>query len=88
MVKKKITKSTNSIVQVVRREVEYMREDAIWNGRRDDGGAGRLEEILEAWLAGMSGKTPSTLKKYEDIVHKENDPEWKEFQRLRCKFGD
>ena len=44
---------------------------AIWNGRRDDGGAGRLEEILEAWLAGMSGKTPSTLKKYEDIVHKE-----------------
>lgn len=77
-------------------EVAY---SAGMDGRHDDGGASRMRERCEIYLAGLARKVPpcyadwfaKELQKMRDaqkLAEAETDPEFDEFIRLREKFKD
>lgn len=85
------TKTTELFARVrahVLAQATSAREDAGYSGRWDDGGANRLESMVEAWWCGLQGRIPPEFEKHLKQVTKEADPEWQEYQRLQTKFGD
>lgn len=68
-------------------EAQSLRDNAGAAGRHDDGGANRLEFLISGWESGLAGEIPNQLRKYEELVMTETDPEWSEYQRLHKKFN-
>lgn len=77
-----------AIAEKAKQDAERMKNDAGFGGRMDDGGAKRLTEIVDAWVSGLNSKVPEELQRYQEIVQREADPDWDEYQRLKRKFGD
>jgi len=71
------------------REIAHQkREDAGYSGSWGDNGARALEETCDAFEAGLQGKCPDAWKEELAKMQRENDPEYKEFLRLKQKFGE
>lgn len=43
--------------------------------------------VLEGWKAGLAGKIPQSLRRFEQEAIREDDPEFSEYKRLHGKFG-
>ena len=52
-----------------------------------DNGAGRLEDAIIAFCAGIGGYIPIQWELYWEEFNKKSDPEYLEYQRLKKKFG-
>ena len=76
----------NAIIDLVKKEGARKREDAAYSGRMDDGGAGRLFDILRVWQDGMANRLPKEFIPYADVALNEVDPDWKTYQKLKAKF--
>lgn len=59
------------------------REDAARDGSRGDNGAHELAVQVAYWRMGMAGQWPAEWNRYITQF----DPEFKEYQRLKAKFG-
>ncbi|TVX85969.1 hypothetical protein [Paenibacillus agilis] len=72
------------IVAVVRGKAEDLRMTAAYNGERGDGGSGRIIEQIQYFEYGRQGVIPPDWEKtYGHFL----DEEWKEYERLKRKFG-
>ena len=76
-------------------EVEKIRQDSEVDGFASEEKAKLLLEVAKAWHAGYQGTVPVSLCRFSKEANKrlkmkslENDPEWKEFLRLKEKFKD
>lgn len=69
-----------------RKDADNKRTNAAYGGAMHDGGARRIEEIVNAFEAGMSGRIPSTLIEYYKEAVRQSDPEYKDYLRLKKKF--
>lgn len=81
-----IDKIHTEIAYAARQDAERKRNDAAGGGSMHDGGAGQLEAVVDAWVAGLEGKIPKQLQSYADQVKIESDPEYAEYLRLKDKF--
>lgn len=75
-----------SLESAVRKHCRSLKDDAGFSGSWSDNGAGRLEEILDAWLCGQRGDIPKPLQKIWQNVVETSDPEWETYKRLKEKF--
>lgn len=81
----------NLLREAVRKSAKAARDDAGYGGRHDDGGASRMEEQLRYFEDGMTFAMTGKSQMYGVTLEKlkrENDPEYKEFLRLKEKFGE
>lgn len=69
------------------RDAEQRRQSAGYSGALDDGGSGRIKDIVEAFLAGLESRLPESLREYEKLHVRETDPEYPAYLRLQKKFG-
>jgi hypothetical protein len=74
------------IAQAALKDAEECRVSAGYGGRYDDGGAGQLTAIVDAWTCGLRGEVPFALIKYQKQANKESDPDWQLYQQLQKKF--
>ena len=79
-----ITQEQQKLIDLALKDAAAKRENAGYNGSHGDDGAGIIEGHVEAWKAGLEGRTPSSMKKYEQQI----DPEWETYQRLQKKFAN
>ena len=75
------------IIKLVLIDAEKRRNDAGYAGRMDDGGASALKEQVEYYLAGMNGEIPENWQKYVKEIKILSDPEYRDYLRLKEKFG-
>ena len=54
----------------------------------DDGGADKLRENVQCWLAGLNGVFPSCLNKYYKEFKKTDNPRYQEYLKLKKEFGE
>ena len=74
----------DKLIKIVLDDAEDKRTSAAFSGEFGDGGASRLEDQVRFYRLGQSGTTPPEWEeKYGHLL----DDEWKEYQRLKEKFG-
>lgn len=64
-----------------------MREAAAHDGHHNDGGAGHLIALCNAFDAGWQHAVPEFLSEFMTQAEREADPEYAQYQRLHAKFG-
>lgn len=74
--------------QLALADADTREENAGYSGAMNDGGASVIRSYVEIWKAGLSEQIPKALKNYYDEIVCEEDPEWKEYKRLKAKFRD
>lgn len=72
---------------LARKAAKGMREGAAHDGHFNDGGAGHLEALCDAYEAGQRGVVPDFLRGHAEQALREADPEYAQYQRLHAKFG-
>lgn len=72
---------------LARAKAKEKRAAAGFDGRMDDGGAGHLEALCNAYQSGRRGEVPDFLTDFVAQAEREADPEWCAYQRLHAKFG-
>lgn len=77
-----ITQEQQKLIDLALKDASNKRTNAGYNGSHGDDGASIIESQVEAWKAGLEGRIPASMKKYEQQI----DPEWETFQRLQKKF--
>ena len=80
-------KVTNNFLEFIRSKAHDYRENAAHGGRMDDGGARELESQIDAYCAGMKGSVPINWESYVTEYERISDPEYKNYLRLKQKFG-
>jgi hypothetical protein len=77
----------NQIISWVKAEAQARLDNAGYEGRYDDGGAGALLREVQAYQAGVAGTVPLS---WEPIIEKhvrQQDAEYQEYLRLANKYG-
>lgn len=82
-----VTQLFAKIASLARQDAFDRGESARLSGSLNDGGAFEIENIVNAWEAGLRQQVPDKLKHYAEEAERSADPEWQEYQRLRKKFG-
>ncbi len=83
-------KLINSIIDKVAFQATEAYLDAAYGGRHDDGGSGAMQDKLKAFLDGINYELTGKTEVYSnmlDEIKKEQDSDWREYQRLLKKFG-
>lgn len=75
-----------AFIGYLRNEIEKARESAAFGGSMGYDGASRLEALTNSWEAGLKRLVPDELQGHLAEFERENDPEWKEYNRLKEKF--
>lgn len=70
-----------------REAAKTQRINAGYAGEWGDRGAGVMEQVADAYEAGLNGIIPAFLTGYVAEVERQKDPEYAEFLRLQSKFG-
>ena len=78
--------NNHDFVFFVRQKAEEKRKTAGYNGSWDDGGAGNLENIADAFECGLSGMIPNCLKSLHKEFLRTQDPEYQKYLDLKRKF--
>ena len=73
-------------IQLMLKHAAQCRADAGMNGEHHDGGAGSIEAQVEAFRAGLLGNVPDIWKTVLIKMTREENPEWKEYLRLKAMF--
>jgi hypothetical protein len=76
------------IANLANADAEAKKLNAAYGGEKSDGGAGRIRELLDAWLAGRLGEVPKAFAGYKTQAERELDPDWETYLRLKEKFGE
>lgn len=81
--------NVHRVVKFMRAKAQLYRDNAGYSGAMHDGGAARLEEAIEAFLHGYFRKSwPQKWFKDIEEMSKNDDPEYKEYLRLKDKFKE
>jgi hypothetical protein len=73
----------NRIIDRVLAKADENERNAGYGGLQHDNGASQMREQVHFYNMGAAGVLPEEWKKFE----KELDPEYKEYERLKKKFG-
>ena len=76
-----------NFIDFLQKEAKILGNSAAHNGAYNDGGQKELERQVQAWMAGRAGQIPSFWESYMKKYRRETDPEFKEYIRLKEKFG-
>lgn len=79
-------KQIDHAIKLVQEKAARKRENASYGGEMGDGGAGRLEQLINAYESGVAGEIPSFLQPFMKEAQKRMDPEFAEYERLKKKF--
>lgn len=76
----------SAIERAVREDVQARKDSSARGGGRDDDGASRDLDMLAAWLDGLHMRVPAQLNRIYKRFVRAQDPEFKEYQRLKARF--
>jgi argininosuccinate synthase len=74
-------------IAYVRQVAHEKRQSAGYNGEWNDGGAQALEDVADAFKAGLAGNVPAALAKHHSEFTKVNDPDYAKYLELKAKFA-
>lgn len=73
------------------KKAAQLKSDAGHSGAHDDGGCQRILDIVQAYECGKNGFHPTMITAFVGYIKeydKHTDEEWKEYLRLKEKFGE
>lgn len=76
----------DEIIEMVEQAAAEMRDTAACNGEWNDGGAGKLLELVKFYNYGRKAVIPPEWEEYEQEYKNKHDPEFQEYLRLKQKF--
>ena len=82
-----ITRQTiNNALALAKTHAIELQTAAAHDGRHDDGGAGQLNGLIHAYIAGTEGTVPGFLEPFMKKAQAMDDPEYRQYMNLRRKF--